>query len=185
MNIFRIIIGFIALVLALTAVRYMMATMDDVARATYRAIDELAMQRKGRTEDEVFNRVKNAIEMQGLDPNYIDKGTGLSLLMYAARTGSYKITRYLVEKGADVHYTNALLETPLMYAALSGNLRVVKYFVEEQHADVNASSKGWPVLKWGKDFDQSKKVADYLRSKGAVVGPYEWGPRKRQPTNYR
>ncbi|MGE0010520.1 MAG: ankyrin repeat domain-containing protein [Candidatus Babeliales bacterium] len=186
MNVYRIVIGFIAFVIALSIVRYAWpARQDDVARRVIKAIDGLASQSKMRTEDEVFNITKIAIENEGLDPDYVDRGTGLSLLMYAARTGSYKLTRYLVDRGASPHYVNPLLETPLMYAALSGDMRVIKYFVEELDADVNAMSKGWPVLKWGKDFDQSKRVADYLRSKGAVAGSYEWGPQKRQPTHYR
>ncbi len=185
MNIFRIVIATFVFILALGAVRYVWSTQDDVARRVYRKLDDLAFQKQGLTEDEVFNILRSAIEYQGLDPNYVDKGTGLSLLMYAARTGSFQMVKYLVDKGADVHYTNPLLETVLMYAALSGDLRVVKYLVEEQRADVNANSKGWSVLKWGKDFDQSKRVADYLRSKGAMPGPYEWGPEKRQPTFYK
>lgn len=184
MNIFRIVIAFIILIIALSAVRYVWSTQADVARKVYRKLDDLAFQKQGLTENEVFNLVQSAVEYQGLDPNYIDKDTGLSLLMYAARSGSYQIVKYLVDKGADVHYTNPLLETVLMYAALSGDLRVVRYLVEEQHADVNANSKGWSVLKWGKDFDQSKRIADYLRSKGAMPGPYEWGPQKRQPMYY-
>lgn len=184
MNIRRILFFISGLVIALGLVHYSSSTMDDVARRVYRAMDALAFQRQGLTEEHVFNLLRAAIETEGLDPNYVDKGTGLSLLMYAARTGSFVMVKYLVDKGANVQYTNALLETPLMYAALSGDLRTIKYLVEEKGADVNAASKGWSVLKWGKDFDQSKLVSDYLRSKGAVPNVYEWGPQKRQPTYF-
>ncbi len=128
MNIFRIVIAIIILIIALSAVRYVWSTQDDVARNVYRKLDDLAFKKQGLTEDEVFNFVRSAIEYQGLDPNYVDLGTGLSLLMYAARTGSYEIVKYLVDKGADVHFTNPLLETPLMYAALSGDMRVLQVF---------------------------------------------------------
>lgn len=185
MNIYRILIGFIVLVLALTVVRYALSTQEDVGRRVYKALDLLGVQRQGRTEDEVFNIVRYAIENQALDPNFVDRSTGLSLLMYACRTGSLKIVSYLVDKGANVHYTNPILETALMYAALSGSLPVVRFLVEEHNADINAVSKGWSVLKWAKDFDQPKTVSDYLVSKGAVMGSYEWGPQKRQPTHFR
>ena len=158
MNIFRIIIGFIALVLALSVVRYVWSTQDDVGRVVYRKLDQLAFQRQGISEDDVFRVLRDAIEKQSLDPNYVDRNTGLSLLMYAARTGSFKWLNTLVDKGADPNFTNPILETPLMYAALSGSLPVIKFFVEDHGADVNAISKGWSVLKWAKDFDQPGKL---------------------------
>lgn len=184
MNVFRTIVAAIILILALSVERYVWSTQDDVARTVYRALDNLSFQRPGFTEDNVFAKVKFGIEQQRLNPNYVDTGTGLSLLMYAARTGSLKIVKYLVEHGADVHYQSPLYETALMYAALAGDLPLVKYLVEEKKADINSVSYGWDVLKWGKDFDQSKEVADYLRSKGAKPSQYEWGQKQRQPTHF-
>lgn len=63
-----------------------------------------------------------------------------SLLLTASSHGSERIVRYLVERGADIAYTDSESNTPLHAAADSGHDAIVTYLIS-QGADVK--KKGW------------------------------------------
>ncbi len=78
-------------------------------------------------------------------------------LTWASYRGSLPVVKYLVEKGADIHFIN---DYALRYASLNGHLPVVKYLVENK-ADIHVYDN--QPLRWAKE-GRHAEVVGYLES---------------------
>ena len=82
---------------------------------------------------------------RGFDPNTLGSD-GLSGLFMAARAGSTKVARVLLNApDTDVEFRNAVDESPLMLAALRGDLPLARALIARD-ADVN--KPGWTPLHY-------------------------------------
>ena len=82
---------------------------------------------------------------RGFDPNTLGSD-GLSGLFIAARAGSAKVARVLLDApDTDVEFRNAVDESPLMLAALRGDLPLARALIARD-ADVN--KPGWTPLHY-------------------------------------
>lgn len=79
--------------------------------------------------------VSDMCALDGLTVDHVDKH-GWSPLHYAARAGAIISTRYLVQRGADVHRPNGDGNTPFQLALLG---RHVNYSVTLISGDIAAS----------------------------------------------
>ena len=93
---------------------------------------------------------------------------------------AYKAAAFLLDAGADLDNTFGGQSTsPLISAACEGDLKMVKLFLD-RGANVNASylrdgKERFNALKWAV-IEGHHEVADYLRSKGAVMVKDEKNP---------
>lgn len=86
-----------------------------------------------------------ALLARGFDPNTLGPD-GLSGLFMAARTGSAKVARVLLDApDTEVEFRNAADESPLMLAALRGDLPLAQALIARD-ADVN--KPGWTPLHY-------------------------------------
>jgi|AntRauTorcE11898_2_1112593.scaffolds.fasta_scaffold37000_1 ankyrin repeat protein len=81
--------------------------------------------------------VKNLINRAKMDPNQHDNQFDVTPLMAASYAGHQSTVEFLIEKGADVNYSNKDGGTALHNAAYGGNVGVVTVLIDEG-ADVNA-----------------------------------------------
>ncbi len=82
---------------------------------------------------------------RGFDPNTLGPD-GLSGLFVAARAGSAKVARVLLDApDTEVEFRNAVDESPLMLAALRGDLPLARALIARD-ADVNKT--GWTPLHY-------------------------------------
>ena len=82
---------------------------------------------------------------RGFDPNTLGPD-GLSGLFVAARAGSAKVARVLLDApDTEVEFRNAVDESPLMLAALRGDLPLARALIARD-ADVNKA--GWTPLHY-------------------------------------
>ena len=118
----------------------------------------------------------------GISPDSISetKGQWTTPIWYAIYRRAYNAVNYLVDAGADINNTfNDQADSPFIFAASEGDLKMVKMFLE-RGANVNTSylrdgKERFNALKWAV-IEGHLEVADYLRSKGAVIVEDEKNP---------
>jgi uncharacterized protein len=102
------------------------------------------MSRHGEYDARLFEAVEandlgqvEAALAAGADINAANKH-GLTLLILAAGEGNLELTRFLIEKGAEIDYTGMREGSPLMLAAYMGQLEIMELFIASG-ANVNLS----------------------------------------------
>jgi ankyrin repeat protein len=98
------------------------------------------------------------------DPNIKDRQGRTPL--WGAVENSPEVTKYLIEKGADVNARDTVNATPLLWAAGFGRPETVSLLLENK-ADVKAvDDNGWTALIWAAGIGQPQTV-DLLVKAGA------------------
>ncbi|KAJ1561581.1 hypothetical protein HK096_004148, partial [Nowakowskiella sp. JEL0078] len=96
------------------------------------------------------------------------KSDFLPALYYAAKSNSYEIFKYLVEKGACINFRDSAGWTPLMIAADFGGLQIAELLIEKK-VDLNAiTNEGWTALTIAVHGGYYK-IAEILLKNGADV----------------
>jgi len=94
-------------------------------------------------------------------------------LSFAIMRNAYNAVTFLLDAGADIDNTlGGRASTPLIDATSKGNLKMVKMLLE-RGADIHATywrdgKEQFNALKWAV-IEGHDEIADYLRSKGAVM----------------
>jgi ankyrin repeat protein len=82
----------------------------------------------------------------GMDINYQNPGNGFTALMWAAKNGKNDTVQFLLDRGADVHFTNKNGWSALMSASLNCQPETAGILIGVG-ADVNAKEEGgWTAL---------------------------------------
>jgi len=95
----------------------------------------------------------------------IDNATPLHL---ASRYGHIKVTRFLLERGADLTAQNKGRETPLHVASREGQVEVARMLLEHG-ADLTAQNEDWEVPLHVASRDGQVEVARMLLEHGAAL----------------
>ena len=112
-----------------------------------------------------FYRIRKLVT-SGADVNA--KTKGLLPLVEAANRRNFRITKYLLNKGAKVNLGDKDGDSALIVAALRGSLGIVKLLLKHG-ADINrANEKGRTALIYAV-YGKHKHVVKYLLEKGADV----------------
>lgn len=115
------------------------------------------------------------IVQHGADIHAPRGGTDVGIVYDAVRRNALRVTRWLLEQGAELHDMPSKTRrcVPLVSAVGSGNLEMVRLLVEHGRADVNATWGGGNALSLAMQ-NGSEEMVDYLRSRGART-PRELG----------
>ena len=120
------------------------------------------------TQYGVLDRVREAVEGQGYDPNKPDD-ENVYLLHWAAINNRVEIADYLLKQGAHVDPVGGELEsTPLNWAARSGHVNMVAFLIRHGANPVLYDIEGFSTLHLAAMFSHSNVVA-YLLVKGVDV----------------
>ena len=89
---------------------------------------------------------KTLIDKHNFSVNMADND-GWVALHFAARSGSYELVKYFVNKGSDIHLKTNDEENCLHISALYGHLNLCKTLLDKHNFDVHATDKdGWIAL---------------------------------------
>jgi ankyrin repeat protein len=116
----------------------------------------------------------NLAECEGLlrDGVRVDKQTeesqklGCTVLLSAARRGHFRLTKLLLDNGADVNARSSSLQTPLHGAAWNGHLTLAELLLQ-QGADLNAQSNSGQTPLHEAAWNGHFPLAKLLLEKGA------------------
>jgi|GEM_PF-5919218 ankyrin repeat protein len=116
-----------------------------------------------------FEDIKYHVETRKIDIDTVllEGRTGLHLAILANRLD---ITRYFVEKGANINKGDNSGYTPLHLAVAKLNLEMVKLLVEKG-ADINNqnTAQGYSPLHLAASDDRAASILEYLIAKGGNV----------------
>lgn len=128
-------------------------------------------------KNNLINELGMLIE-KGLDIEQRMNGENLTLLSYAAKHGFDEMVTLLIEKGANVNYTNKGLKgwTALHYACQKGHLNIVQQLLNanaELHAQTidpfaSPNQKEYSPLHIAAKYNQAK-ILEALLTRGATV----------------
>ena len=116
--------------------------------------------------DEKVKFFENLINQEGLDTDFINERTGLSLLSRAIKDNQNKIVQKLIELGADINIRTVTGEgnetsvelTPVQFAARKGNIEAIELLV-------NAGADLTLITEWGnEELNFSDFAIDMARS---------------------
>ena len=124
---------------------------------------------------EIFNaitgndieKVKNLIES---DTSLLESKQehNMTPLMFAASEGNYELTKLLINKGANIHYTRPLGFSTIFMPSMFGHFEIVKLLVEHG-VDINIKDRwGRTALYVAINFG-TKEIAEYLVDQGAEI----------------
>jgi len=127
------------------------------------------------TSQEIFNaiagndieKVKSLIES---DISILESKQehNMTPLMFAASEGNYELTKLLINKGADIHYTRPLGFSTIFMPSMFGHFEIVKLLVESG-VDINIEDRwGRTALYVAINFG-TKEIAEYLVEHGAKI----------------
>ena len=101
---------------------------------------------------------------RGMDPNTTD-GSGMTVLMKAARLGHPEIVQLLLARKASVARQAPSGDTALMHGCLGGNLEVVRLLLD---AGARVNQPGWTPLHYAA-FGGSGPIVKLLLERGAEI----------------
>ena len=90
-------------------------------------------------------------------------------IMFAVAVGNVNCVEKLIQKGAQVNYTDKRDQTVWTEAACAGNVDVLKCLIEDNHIDKNSiDARGFSVLFWAV-MERKIEAVRYLLKQGVTI----------------
>jgi ankyrin repeat protein len=128
----------------------------------------MACMSDSQSDQESLKQVQNALSL-GANINIVDKTSGQTPLMAAIMRDKHEVTKFLLQKGADVTIAENDGYTPAHGAAFQGNLELLKILQNEHKVDILSEEHEDGYLPfhracWGSTREHSSVVEFFLNS---------------------
>ena len=114
------------------------------------------------------NLCKSLIEKHNVNFHVADS-KGWTAIHYSAKSGSYELVKYFVDRGANIYLGTNCSMNCLHIAAQNGHLNLCKKLISFHHLDVNLADKdGWTALHHSARND-SYELVNFFRDMGTYI----------------